>query len=346
MKKLSAIVLSICMSAAMITGCGSSSVSTQASGEEGNTAAAKTETTTLKMAISASEKSIQGLTGNYWSEECKKGREDQKTSLDIVLYPNNQLGKVSEVLEQLAMGENVIVATDASALKSYAPDLGILDGPYFFSSEEEVSKLFETEWFDQQCEELYSKGIKVVNATMIYGTRQIMAKKPLRTPADLKGVKLRVPSNDLSTGIIEAMGGVPTALSLSDVYASIQQGVVDGMENPIATHVDSSMFEVCDYLSMTGHQITITWYVMSAATYDKLAETDKEFLMSSAANAAKYFNETNGEMNAQGLQTLIDKGVTVVDDVDMEAFKTATASVYDKFGWGALREEIYKQMNN
>lgn len=313
---------------------------------EAGSTAAKTETTTLKMAISASEKSIQGLTGNYWADLCKKGREAQATTIDVVLYPNNQLGKVSEVLEQLAMGENVIVATDASALKSYAPDLGILDGPYFFSSEEEVSKLFETEWFEKQCEELYGKGIKVVNATMVYGTRQVMAKKPLRTPADLKGVKLRVPSNDLSTSIIEAMGGVPTALSLSDVYASIQQGVVDGMENPVATHVDSSMFEVCDYLSMTGHQITITWYVMSADTYDKLSDLDKEFLMSSAADAANYFNKTNGELNAQGLQTLVDKGVTVVEDVDTEAFKEATASVYDKFGWGELREEIYSQMGN
>lgn len=241
MKKLSVIVLSVCMLAAMISGCGSASgVSADAAGA--GTTAGKKEPTTLKMAISALEKSIQGLTGNYWAELCKKGREEQATTIDVVLYPNNQLGKVSEVLEQLAMGENVIVATDASALKAYAPDLGILDRPYFFSSEEEVPRLFQTEWFGQQCEELYNKGIKVVNATMIYGTRQIMAKKPLRDPADLKGVKLRVPGNDLSTGIIEAMGGVPTALSLSDVYASIQQGVVDGMENPIATHVDSSIW--------------------------------------------------------------------------------------------------------
>lgn len=327
----------------MAAGCGGSG-STSTGTTAADSKIEKTETTTLKMAISASEKSIQGLTGNHWSELCKTGREGNATSLDIVLYPNNQLGKVSEVLEQLSMGENVIVATDASALKAYAPDIGILDGPYFFSGEEEVPKLFETEWFKQQCDELYNKGIKVVNATMLYGTREIMAKKPLRTPADLKGVKLRVPGNDLSTSIIEAMGGVPTALSLSDVYASIQQGVVDGMENPIATHVDSSMFEVCDYLSMTGHQVTITWYVMSASAYDALTDADKEFLMNSASEAAEYFNKTNGEMNEQGLQTLMEKGVTVVDDVDVEAFKKATSSVYEKFGWNTLREDIYKQM--
>lgn len=358
MKKMIAMALSVCMSASVLMACGSSAEkatdtsAAPAAEATAGTANMKAETTvegagkatTLKMAISASEKSIQGLTGNYWSELCKEGRDKGETTVDIVLYPNNQLGKVSEVLEQLAMGENVIVATDAGTLKSYAPDLGILDGPYFFDNEEDVEKLFDTQWFEEQCNALYEKGIKVVNATMVYGTREIMAKTPIKTPADMKGVKLRVPSNDLSTSIIEAMGGVPTAMSLSDVYASIQQGVVDGMENPIATHVDSSMWEVCDYLSRTGHQITITWYVMSAQSYDALSDTDKEFLMSSAEDSAAFFNETNGGMNKEGLQTLIDKGVTVVDDVDVAVFKEATTSVYDKFGWTELKQEIYKQM--
>ena len=72
---------------------------------------------------------------------------------------------------------------------------------------------------------------------MIYGSRHIMCKVPVRTPSDLKGVKIRVPNSDLSISMMEAMGGVGTPMSLSEVYASIQQGVIDGMENPIATHL-------------------------------------------------------------------------------------------------------------
>ena len=105
------------------------------------------------------------------------------------------------------------------------------------------------------------------------------------------------------------------------------------------------MWEVCDYLSLDGHQITTSWYVMSAEVFNSLSEADQEFLMSSVAEAAEYFNQINGDANAESLQILIDKGVTVVDDVDIAAFKEATSSVYDKFGYSELRAEIYAQMD-
>lgn len=172
-----------------------------------------------------------------------------------------------------------------------------------------------------------------------------MATAPIRTPDDMKGLKIRVPGNDLSVAMINAMGGTATPMSLSEVYASIQQGVIDGMENPFATHIDNNMWEVCDYLSLDGHQITTSWYVMSAEVFNSLSAADQEFLMSSAADAAEYFNSINSAANEAALQTLKDKGVTVVDDVDIAAFKEVTAPVYDEFGYADIRAEIYAQMD-
>lgn len=307
--------------------------------------AAPEPSTTIRFAMSNSATTPHGMTVTKWGEDTEAARAAGETTLAIVLYPNGQLGSVSEMLEQIQMGETVAVSTDAGALKAFAPDLGILECPYMFESVEEASLVFKTQWFADQCDILYKAGIKVLSAEMIYGARHIMAKVPVRVPADLKGVKIRVPNNDLSISMMEAMGGVATPMSLSEVYSSIQQGVIDGMENPFATHIDNSMWEVCDYLSLTGHQITISWYVMSASVFDSLSEQDQNYLMTSAKTAADYFNSINGAANEEALQTLKDKGVTVVEDVDIAAFKEATASVYEKFNYTGVREEVYAQMD-
>lgn len=300
---------------------------------------------TIRFAMSNSATTPHGRTLTKWVEDTNAAREAGETGVKIDFYPNGQLGSVDEILEQIMMGETVAISTDAGALKNYAPDLGILECPYLFENEEEVPLAIQSQWFQDQCDILYEAGIKVLTAECIYGSRHIMAKVPVRTPADLKGVKIRVPNSDLGTSMMEAMGGVPTPMSLSEVYSSIQQGVIEGMENPFATHIDNSMWEVCDYLSLTGHQITISWYVMSAQVFDSLSEQDQNYLMTSAKAAADYFNSINGDANAEALQTLKDKGTTIVEDVDIAAFKAATASVYDKFNYGSVRAALYEQMD-
>ena len=299
---------------------------------------------TIRFAMSNSATTPHGRTATKWVEDTDAAREAGETTLAIAFYPNGQLGSVSELLEQVQMGETVAVATDAGALKAWAPELGILECPYMFASVDEVPALFETQWFKDQCDILEENGIKVLSAEMIYGARQLMCNTAVRTPDDLKGVKIRVPNSDLSISMMEAMGGVPTPMSLSEVYASVQQGVIDGMENPVATHLDNSMWEVCDYLSLTSHQITISWYVMSADVFNSLSEQDQEYLMTSAKACADYFNSINDEANEEALQEFIDKGTTIVDDVDIEAFQEATSSVYEKFNYTELREQIYADM--
>lgn len=299
----------------------------------------------LKFAMSNSADTPHGRTAIKWASDVDKGREEGKTTIKIVNYPNGQLGKVGEMFEQIGMGEPIILATDASALKSYDSAIGIMDAPYFFPNEDAVQKVLDTQWFKDQIEALRKKGIQVLVSNMVYGTRQIMCKKPIRVPADMSGVKLRVPSNDLSTTMIEEMGGVPTAMPLSETYAGIQQGVIDGMENPLATHVDNSMWEVCKYLSLTSHQVTVSFYVMSSTVFDSLSKQDQEFLLSSAKDAGDYFNSINTEANEAALKKLTDNGVEVIKDVDLDAFKAATEGAYKKFGWTEIRKQVYQEAN-
>ena len=358
MKKLSARILALVMVLALaFAGCGESSApvassapaqnaaSAAASDPASDVSAASLEQVTLRFALSNSADSVHGKNITKMIENIEAARANNETVLEVVLYPNGQLGSVDEMLEQIMMGEDIILSTDPGALKNWANELAILEAPYFFENEQEPALVFQTDWFKDQLKTLEENGIKVLSGEMIYGSRHIMATAPIRNPADMKGLKIRVPGNDLSVAMIEAMGGISTPMALSEVYASIQQGVINGMENPFATHIDNNMWEVCDYLSLDGHQITTSWYVMSADVFNKLASAEQDFLMKTAADAADYFNSINSEANEEALQTLKEKGVTVVDDVDIAAFKEATTSVYDKFGYSELRTKIYEQMD-
>jgi len=302
-------------------------------------------TKTFRFSLSNSAESMHGQNITRMCETTDADRAAGKTGLEIEIYANGQLGSVDEILEQVLMGEDVMLSTDAAALKNFAPELGILEAPYFFENLEEPALVFGTEWFQEQLAILDEVGIKVLSAEMIYGARHIVCNTALRTPDDIKGLKIRVPANELSTSMIEAMGGTPTPMSLSEVYPAIQQKTIDGMENPFATHIDSKMDEVCSTLSMTGHQITTSWYVMSSAVFHSLPEAEQEYLMNLAKDAAAYFNSINGAENDRCKQLLADRGMTIVEDVDVPAFKAATASVYDKLGYTELRQEIYAQMD-
>ena len=354
MKKL----LSILLSAAMVlslAACGggggtSANSNSNGSGSGGNASTpvnppSSGETINLRFSLSNSAESVHGKNIQRWCDNIAAAREKGETSIELTMFPNGQLGSVDEMLEQIMMGENIVLSTDPAALKNFAPELEILEAPYFFENEEEPKLVFRTQWFADQLATLEENGIKVLSGEMIYGSRHIMATAPIHGPQDMKGLKIRVPANDLSTAMIETMGGTATPMPLADVYAGIQQKTINGMENPFATHIDNNMWEVCDYLSLTSHQITTSWYVMSADVFNSLSQQDQEFLMSSVADARDYFNSINGQANEESLQVLKDKGTTVVEDVDIAAFKEATAPVYDQFGYTELRAEIYKQMD-
>ena len=316
-----------------------------ASGQTAAFAAGDAEKIDLRFSLSNSAESVHGRNILKWIENIDAAREKGETGISMTLYPNGQLGSVDEMLEQIMMGEKIVLSTDPGALKNWANELAILECPYFFENEEEPFLVFQTDWFKDQLQILEDNGIKVLSGEMVYGSRHIMATAPISKPADMTGLKIRVPGNDLSVAMIEAMGGTATPMSLSEVYAAIQQGVINGMENPFATHIDNNMWEVADYLSLTGHQITTSWYVMSAEVFNSMSPENQEFLMKSVAEAADYFNSINSDANAEALQTLKDKGTTVIEDVDIPAFKEATSSVYDKFGYTELRAKIYEQMD-
>ncbi len=167
----------------------------------------------------------------YWADLLNKKSNGEIT---LALYPSSQLGSKQDVTEQAMMGMNVITLSDVAFLADYEPDLGILFGPYLTDDPQKLFKIYESDWFKQKNESLKKKGIHVVMNNYLYGTRQIISKKPIRTVDDLAGLKIRVPNNVMQIKAIQAMGATPTPMPLGEVYPALTQGVIDGVENPIS----------------------------------------------------------------------------------------------------------------
>lgn len=240
MKKLLSILLSAAMvlSLAACGGGGGTSANSgvgSGSGSGGNASnpvnpPSSGETVSLRFSLSNSADSVHGRNIQRWCDNIAAAHEKGETSVELTMFPNGQLGSVDEMLEQIMMGENIVLSTDPAALKNFAPELGILEAPYFFENEEEPKLVFQTQWFADQLATLEENGIKVLSGEMIYGSRHIMATAPIHGPQDMKGLKIRVPANDLSAAMIETMGGTATPMPLADVYAGIQQKTINGIE--------------------------------------------------------------------------------------------------------------------
>jgi tripartite ATP-independent transporter DctP family solute receptor len=325
---------------AMLAGC-SGGGSEGASGSEGDSSNGGGESDDKTYTVKVS---YENQPGEPIDEAAKKWKEyatemsDGK--LEIELYPSSQLGSKKDVIEQGMSGANVIQIADASFLQDYVPEIGILSAPYLTDSYDQLFKVIDSDWFKGLDQELQDKGLHIVSTTWIYGDRHLITSEPVSKPADLKGMKLRVPNNKLAIQTIEYMGGTATPMPLGDVYPSIQQGVVDGMENPLPVIYGSKVHEQAKHVSLTGHMNMLIQWVAGQAYIETLPDDIVTALKDSAEKAGEYMNQTGEEAAAETLEKLKAEGVTI-HEVDKEVFKEATLGVYDEFPeWDGLYEKI------
>lgn len=263
----------------------------------------------------------------YWAEILNKKSDGEIT---LVLYPSSQLGSKQDVTEQAMMGMNVITLTDVAFLADYEPDLGILFGPYLTDDPQKLFKIYESDWFRQKNEDLKKKGIHVVMNNYLYGTRQIISKKPIRRVEDLAGMKIRVPNNVMQIKAIQAMGATPTPMPLGEVYPALTQGVIDGVENPISVLQGQKLFEQAKYLSMVNYLTNTSVWIGGEAFFSTLSPEQLELIHSTGYEAGLYSQKLTIERDAEMLKSMEAEGVEVIYP-DTEAFRQKAREVYSQF---------------
>ncbi|MDW6020762.1 C4-dicarboxylate TRAP transporter substrate-binding protein [Mesorhizobium sp. BAC0120] len=279
---------------------------------------------------------------HHWKEDLEKRSNGEIT---LELYPSSQLGSKKDVTEQAMMGLNVITITDVGFLADYDPDLGVLFGPYLADDPAKLFKIYDGEWFKKKSEALKAKGIHIVLPNYLYGVRQLITRKPVRTPDDLKGMKIRVPNNNMQIKIFEAMGATPTPMPLGETFPALAQGVIDGVENPISVLYGQKFQEEAKYLSMIGYLTNTAMFVGGEAFFSTLPQDQLKLIEETAYEAGLYSQKLTTEQDEQMIAKMKEAGVEVIE-VNKEPFKELTKKVYTEFPeWSpGLYEQIQAEL--
>jgi tripartite ATP-independent transporter DctP family solute receptor len=199
---------------------------------------------------------------------------------------------------------------------------------------------------DELTEELVaSTGIRILDMGWVFGRRHLTTgETEVITPADMAGLKIRVQPTEIYLATIEAMGGNPTPMDFKEVYTSLQTGVIDGQENPINVIATRALYEVQDYLMLTGHITQNQTVIVNDQVFQALSPELQEVLVSATRDAGDYQNDLLEQKEAEQLELIKGNGMPVVEP-DVEAFREATANVHEKFDavWG---EGFFERVKN
>ena len=277
-----------------------------------------------------------------WAERVK---ERTNGGLEVKVFHSAQLGVEEDIIEQIRQGVNVGQNTDSARLGNYVPDIAVMNAPYFVNSIEDVIKLNKLptvkEW-NQELADVY--GLKVLSFNWVQGFRHFMTNVPIKAPADLKGLRIRTPPAPIWQESVKALGAVPTAMNFGDIYTGLQQKAVDGAELVYANIFGASLFEVLKYVDETGHFLLINFQVVSSKWFNSLPEEYQKILVEECNRAGletSYSMEEQTEEFREGAQ---EKGMIIIQDVDVEAFKEAGKAAYEVLGLTAIREQIIKEL--
>lgn len=340
-KRMLATVLTAAMLA--LTACGGSmpGMGNAPAGNSANNAGGDDKVYELRISTSQTEQAL--ITRNY-QKLADTLNEKSNGRLKVSVFPAGQLGSDEDVLEQAIQGVNAAVNTDASRMGQYVKDFSIFMMGYFVDNYEEGYKVTQTETFKSWCKELEDKhGIKVLSFTFYDGPRQFMTNKPINTPADLKGLRIRTIGQEVCTESIAAMGATPVSMSWGEVYNGIQSKALEGCEVQNTSAYPSKIYEVSNTQSKTGHFQLMQGLICGKSWFDSLPADLQTLLEETAVEVGK---ETAADVMAEveaDEKLMQEAGLTIVEP-DIAPFKEAVEPVYEKLGYSELREQLYKEI--
>lgn len=348
MKKLLSLTLALAMSLSLAA-CGGGSSSTPAAS---NPAASKPAGSSAPAASTPANAAAVTINVGYENavtepaaQACEKWKElvaeRSNGTINLELFPNSTLGKKNDLIDQMLMGENVITVADGAFLAEYGvKDFGFFYAPYAFDSWDELWKVLDSDWYSGLCDQLAATGgIRVLSSNWIYGARDILSIKPIHTPADLAGLKMRVSSNDLSITSFTDLGATSVGMDMGDVYQAMSGGTIDAVENPISSLYNRSFHEVAKYLCKNEHILATSMWICGESFFSTLTPEQQQILMECADEAGLVNNGLYDEITATAEQGMKDAGVEIYEltDADKQAWIDAAQKFFSEasstLGW-------------
>lgn len=247
----------------------------------------------------------------------------------IVVYGSSQLGGDKEMLQKLKLG-TIDMVEPSTVMGSVADIYGVFEMPYLVKDRKHMQRIEKELYWSKFEPELAKKGYKTL-ALWENGYRHITNNKhPINTPADLAGIKLRVPNSKWRVNMFKAYGANPSPMKFSEVFTALQTGVMDGQENPLAQIASGKFYEVQKYLSLTGHVYSPAYLIVSATHFAKLP-ADVRKILEDTAKETQAFVYAKAEKDDEALLAKMKTTGIKVNVADKDAFIAGSKPIYEEF---------------
>ncbi|AEG92562.1 TRAP transporter substrate-binding protein [Ramlibacter tataouinensis] len=284
--------------------------------------------TTMKISISTAQNSHQGVAIDTFAREVDKrtgGRYKVQT------FYSGSLGGERESIEAVQLGTQELAFSSTGPVPNFVPETKILDVPFLFRDKAHARAVLDGPIGQEMLGKFDSKGFKAL-AWGENGFRHMTnSKRPVTAPEDLKGLKMRTMENPVHVTAYKGLGIVTTPMAFPEVFTALQQGTVDGQENPLSVIMAAKFDQVQKHLSLTGHVYSPCIFVMNKAAFDKLSAADKQAFLDAAKEAVKANRARVDEDDAKGAAELKAKGMQVVENVDKAKFVATLAPINAEF---------------
>jgi tripartite ATP-independent transporter DctP family solute receptor len=262
--------------------------------------------------------------------ELVEERTDGKISIEI--FPNAQLGDERTLLESMQIGTVEMGVITNGPVANFVEEIAVFELPFLFPSPEDAYAVLDGEIGQElldKLEEVDLKGLAYAERGFRNLTNSV---RPVRTPADVEGLKIRVMENPVYIDTFQALGANAVPMAWTEALTAMQQQTIDGQENPINVIYSFKLYEPQQYLSLTRHTYAPAIIVMSLDYWNQLPADAQQILEEAAQEAAEYERQWNADMASEQLDALRANGMNVIENPDIAAFQNAVAPVYDQYG--------------
>ena len=250
--------------------------------------------------------------------------------LKVQIFPSGQMGTLADAVQGIQMGTIDFTPITSATLANFAPDIAVYDMPFLIENYQHAYDSLDGEVGKHLNEELAKNGI-LCKGWWALGFRNITCNRDIKTIDDLKGLKLRVQNSKIHIALFKALDVNAAPIGWSELFTALQQGTVDGQENPYTQTLQANIYEVNNMLVESEHAYQPAGFLMSPATYEKLSDQEKAWVDEAAAYATKMERKACEDDNASALEELTTKRGMKFIKLDKAELQKRTAVVYDQF---------------
>lgn len=284
--------------------------------------------TTMKISISIAQNSHQGVGIDTFAKEVERRTGGR---YKIQTFYSGALGAERESIEATQLGTQELTLTSTGPVPNFVPEVRILDVPFLFRDYAHARGVLDGPIGQEMLAKFDAKGLKAL-AWAENGFRHMTnSKRPINGPEDLKGLKMRTMENPVHIQAYKGFGINPTPMAFTEVFMALQQGTVDGQENPLSVITAAKFEQVQKHLSLTGHVYSPAVILMNKTKFDELSAADKQHFLDAAKEAAKANRARVDSDEKTAVGDLRAKGMQVIDVVDRSKYQAALAPVYVEF---------------